>query len=281
MRDGGVVVNADALQVYDAWRALTARPGPAELARAPHALYGHVPLRAAYSVGAWLRDLRPVLADAAAEGRRVVVVGGTGLYLSALVDGLAEIPPIPEAVRRRAQDLLAEGGADALAADLAHDDPATWAAIDRRNPRRVERAWEVLAATGRGLASWRRERPQPLVDAREAVRLVLSPPTEALNRRIALRLAAMAAGGGLDECRALLDRWDPRLPGAKALGAAEFVAHLRGELSLEDALDRATAATRRYAKRQRTWFRGRMRDWRWFAPDPAAAEALLDRVPRR
>jgi tRNA dimethylallyltransferase len=279
-RDNGVVVNADALQVYAGWRVLTARPTPEDERRHPHALYGHVRRRAAYSVGHWLREVAPVLEDAARSGRRAVIVGGTGLYLSALTNGLAPIPPVPAAVRLAADTLLADGGIEALGAALARRDPDTWARIDRRNPARVRRAWEVLEATGTGLAEWQRGKAQPLVAPEAAVRLVLNPASAVLSARIAARFDAMLAAGALAEVQvAMAEGWDPRLPSSKALGAAALVAHLRGEIALEAAVEAAVVATRRFAKRQRTWFRGRMADWDWLSPDPAAAATLVDLVP--
>jgi tRNA dimethylallyltransferase len=193
-RDDGVVVNADALQVYAGWRVLTARPTPEDERRHPHALYGHVRRRAAYSVGHWLREVAPVLEDAARSGRRAVIVGGTGLYLSALTNGLAPIPPVPAAVRlarRYAAGRWRDRGAGGGAREARPGD--TWARIDRRNPARVRRAWEVLEATGTGLAEWQRGKAQPLVAPDAAVRLVLNPPSAVLSARIAARFDAMLA----------------------------------------------------------------------------------------
>ena len=253
---GGVIVNADALQVFGDWRALTARPGPDDLARAPHALYGHLPFEATYSVGHWLREVAPLL-----SGARPIVVGGTGLYLSALTEGLAEIPPTPPALR-------AEADALPLSALLAALDGRTAGRIDRANRARVQRAWEVLAATGRGLADWQDETPPPLLPPGRAVLLVLQAPKEWLTPRIERRFDGMLAEGALDEARAILPRWNPALPAARAIGAPELVAHLRGEIPLDEARARAIVASRRYAKRQRTWFARRMRDW-----DPLDATA--------
>lgn len=251
---GGIVVNADALQVFEGWQVLTARPGPSELARAPHALYGHVPFDAAYSAGAWLRDLAPILAGP----ERPIIVGGTGLYFAALTEGLAEIPAVAPAIRAEAEARLAAGGPDALARAL---DAATRARIDTRNPRRVQRAWEVLAATGRGLAAWQDETGPPLLPLAHAQPLLVEIGRDALAARIAARFDAMLAGGALEEARMNLPRWAPALPAARAIGAAELVAHLRGELTLQEARRAAIIATRQYAKRQRTWFRARMGGW--------------------
>lgn len=270
-RDGGTVINADALQVYSCWRVLSARPDPAELARAPHALYGHIPPELRYSVGAWLRDLAPLLADLTAVGRRPIIVGGTGLYLSALFDGLAEIPEIPPEIRAASTATLAEGRLDALLADLARGDPSTFARIDRANPMRVQRAWEVLTATGRGLGDWHRARAAPLLRATDCDRIVLSPEIRFLNNRIETRFNAMVESGALAEAAAFRALGlPPDLPSARALGAADLIAHLDGRLDLQAAVAAAITATRQFAKRQRSWFRNRMADWRWL--DPAGVD---------
>ena len=256
-RDGRVIVNADALQVHDQWRVLTARPSVADEAAVPHALYGHLARGAAYSVGHWLREVEPLLA------RPVVIVGGTGLYLTALTQGLAPIPAIPPEVRAEADALLAGGG---LAALLAGVDPATAAGIDRANPARVQRAWEVLRATGRGLADWQSGATLPLLPLADAETLLVMPDRDTLAARIERRFDAMLAHGALDEVRAALPHWQPDAPWARAIGAPELVAHLRGQITLPQATDAAKAATRQYAKRQRTWFRGRMADWQRVTP---------------
>lgn len=251
---GGVVVNADALQVYDAWPILTARPGPRDLARAPHALFGHVPAEAAYSAGDWLRDLRPWLSGP----DRPIIVGGTGLYFVALTEGLAEIPPVPPEVR-------AEGDAldlDRLVADL---DPRTGARIDLKNRARVQRAWEVMRATGRSIADWQDDTPPPALPAHDATALCLSAPPDWLTPRIAARFDAMLAAGALDEARAMRPSWNPALQSSRAIGAAELIAHLDGALTLDEARSRAVIATRQYAKRQRTFFRARLEGWRRIA----------------
>lgn len=257
-RDSRVIVNADALQVYANWRILTARPTPEDEARAPHALYGHVAREAPYSVGHWLSEVEGVLA----QGRPVVIVGGSGLYLSALAEGLAEVPPVPPEIRAEA-DALRTGDPARMLGEI---DPATAARIDPRNPARVQRAWEVLRATGRGLAEWQAQAPaRPLLPLARAEALVLSADAAWLNPRIERRLGRMIAEGALDEVRREL----PHLgaghgtarPSARAIGAAELARHLRGEVSLDEAMAAAVIATRRYAKRQRTWLRARMREW--------------------
>lgn len=255
---GGVVVNADALQVHDCWHVLTARPGEADLARAPHALYGHVPAERRHSAGDWLGEVRTLLGGE----RPPVIVGGTGLYLSLLTEGLADIPAIPDEVRTASAQRLADAGLTALVEDLSRDDPETLARIDTANPMRVQRAWEVLRATGRGLSAWHRSPTRPLLPLAHSLPLLVTCPRERLAERIERRFDWMLASGALEEARALLPRWRPDLPAARAIGARELVAHLKGEMSLAEARAAAIVATRQYAKRQRTWFRARMKDWR-------------------
>ncbi|MFN3577170.1 MAG: tRNA (adenosine(37)-N6)-dimethylallyltransferase MiaA [Tabrizicola sp.] len=252
-RDNRLIVNADALQVYANWRILTARPSPADEAALPHALYGHVPHTATYSVGHWLRDLAPLL------DRPLVIVGGTGLNFNALTRGLAEVPEVPPEIRAEADARRAAEGHEGLLAEL---DPATAARIDRRNPVRVQRAWEVLRATGRGLAAWQAETPAPLLPLDRAEALVLVPEVPWLNARIDRRFHQMLTEGALDEARANLPGWDPGRPSSRAIGGPELIAHLRGEATLEEATEAAKLASRQYAKRQRTWFRSNMKGWR-------------------
>ncbi len=256
----GVIINADALQVYGLWRVLTARPSEADEALAPHRLYGHVPPSEAYSVGAWLRDLDRVLNEIRQNGQRPIIIGGTGLYFSALTNGLAEIPEIPTEVRAEGDALRAKG-AEAFAT-LETDDPATWARIDRNNPARLQRAWEVLRATGRKLSDWQADTSPPLVNLENSIPICLDVDRDWLGARIDQRFDLMLSEGALSECQAWMDQGlSMELPSAKALGAPEIIAHLNGEMSLEDARDRATIATRQFAKRQRTWFRSKMGEW--------------------
>ena len=257
---GGVIINADASQVYDGWRILTARPSAGEEAQAPHRLYGHVPPATRYSVGAWLRDLAPVLEDVAAQGLRPIIVGGTGLYFKALTEGLAEIPEPPEAIRAAVDARLKAEGLEALVADLAARDPATAEIADLQNPMRVTRALEVLEATGKGLAAWRAETPPPLIA--DAEKVLIAPERETLYARCDLRFDRMIEAGALAEARAIAAlNLDPSLPAMRAVGAPELLAHLRGEITLDEATAAARQATRNYAKRQMTWMRNQMKDW--------------------
>ena len=252
---GGIIVNADALQVWDRWRVLTARPSAQDEAAAPHRLFGHVPAGRGYSVGDWLAEVAALLAG----GDRLIIAGGTGLYLTALTEGLAVIPPVPAQVRAAGDAMLA--GTDGLAAMIAALDPGTRDRIDLLNPARVQRAWEVWTATGRGLSDWQADTPAPLIRAGDATRIVLNADRDWLADRIATRFRAMLGGGALDEARAALPHWQPRAQWARAIGAAELIAHLRGEMTLGDATEAAIIATRQYAKSQRSWLRNRMKDW--------------------
>ncbi|SLN31507.1 tRNA dimethylallyltransferase [Roseivivax jejudonensis] len=263
-RQGGVIVNADAIQVFSDWRVLTARPGPADLAAAPHALYGHVPGDTPYSAGRWMRDVAPLLD----RPERPIIVGGTGLYFAALTEGLADIPETDTATRALADARLAEDGRDALLAEL---DPETRDRIDPLNPMRVQRAWEVQHMTGRGMAAWQDDTPPPRLPPEEAHTIVVDAPRDWLAARIARRFDAMIAGGALDEARANAPDFSPARPSAKAIGARELVAHVRGEMTLVAARTGAVTQTRQYAKRQRTWFRARMRDWEPWRPAEEAA----------
>lgn len=253
-RQGGVIVNADASQVYDCWRVITARPSAAEEAAAPHALYGHQPYDAQYSAGHWLREVLPLLGGP----ERVIIVGGTGLYFTALTEGMAEIPATPAEVR-------AEADALPLAALLAGLDALTAARIDVQNRARVQRAWEVLRATGRPLASWQDDTPAPALPLERCTALVLNSDKSWLEERIRRRFGQMLDQGAMAEIAAMRDRYDPALPSCKAIGVPELMAHAAGRLTLEEAEEHAAVATRQFAKRQRSWFRARMKAWRQVA----------------
>lgn len=251
---GGVIVNADALQVYDNWHVLTARPDAADLEAVPHHLYGHVAWDAPYSVGHWLREVEHLVG-----GPRPIIVGGTGLYFRALTEGLADIPPTPAETRALADS-------QTLGDLIAALDPGTAARIDLNNRARVQRAWEVLAATGKGLAQWQADTPAPLLALAGCTALVMDAPVEWLNARIARRFDLMLERGALAEAEANRTRWDPGLPSMKAIGAPELMSHLHGDMTLSEAREAAIIASRQYAKRQRTWFRARMGGWTRIAP---------------
>jgi tRNA dimethylallyltransferase len=271
----GVVINADSMQVYRDLRIITARPTPEEEVRAPHRLYGHVDAAEAYSAGRWLADARAVLDEAEREGWLPIFVGGTGLYFKALTQGLSAVPPIPAAIREAVRARLAAEGPAALHAELARRDPAAAERLKPADRTRIARALEVVEATGRPLADWHGEGSKPLIDPAQAIKVFLSPDREELRRRINARFDVMLAAGALEEVRALDARGlDPLLPGMKAHGVPWLRRHLHGEISLGEAAEGAKADTRRYAKRQLTWFRHQLSDWSWVTPETALGELL-------
>ena len=258
-RFGGTVINADSMQVYRELSLLTARPEPAEMAAVPHRLYGTVPAAESYSVGRWLADVAAAIEAAQGEGRVPIVVGGTGLYLRALTDGLAPVPGIPQGVRSEARRLHARIGGEAFRAELAKVDAEAAGRLEAGDSQRLIRALEVVRATGRPLADWQRQGAGgPATDARFAT-IVLAPPRDALYAAIDARLDTMIEEGALDEVAAL-DRLglDRDLPAAKAVGVPELRRHLRGEITLDEALHSAKRASRNFAKRQLTWLRHQM-----------------------
>ncbi|KEJ88359.1 tRNA (adenosine(37)-N6)-dimethylallyltransferase MiaA [Sulfitobacter donghicola] len=249
-KEGGVIVNADASQVYGCWRVISARPSAEEEAQAPHRLYGHLAEDAPYSTGHWLREVAEIIA----QGQRPILVGGTGLYFQALTEGLADIPQTPVELREHANTLPLQELIQGL-------DAATAAGIDLANRARVQRAWEVLEATGKGLSQWQSETPAPLLNLSDCTPIALDVDRDWLAERIERRFDLMIAGGALDEVRAIAPHYNPRLPAHKAIGVPELLAYLRGTFTLEEARDAAIIATRQYAKRQRTWIRSKMGAW--------------------
>ena len=271
---GGVIVNADSMQVYRDLRVITARPTPAEEALAPHVLYGHVDAAERYSAGAWCVDAGAALAAAARAVRPAIVVGGTDLYFETLTKGLAAVPPIAEEIRAAVRARLEAQGTAALHAELARADPVMAQRLMPGDRSRIARALEVVLATGRSLSDWHREGMPPAVDAARAIRVFLEPDRVELQRRIEARFAAMLAAGALDEVRALAARGlDPALPAMKAHGVPWLIRHLKGEITLADAALGGVRDTWRYTKRQATWFRNRMPGWSW--SEPQAAETLI------
>lgn len=266
---GAEIVNADSMQVYGVLRVLTARPSPDEEAERPHHLYGHVSPSVAYSTGEWLRAAACLIESAAGSGRRLVFVGGTGLYFRALTGGLSEMPTVPEDIRLGWRARLAGEGAAALHALLRTRDAEAAARLGPADGQRIVRALEVLEATGRPIGHWQGRRGPSLIDPATARCLVMAPDRALLRRRIDDRFDAMVAAGALDEVRALLALGlDPALPAMKAIGVPELAGHLRGAATLDQALERAKAATRQYAKRQETWFRHQLGpDWQRIGPD--------------
>ncbi|OWV78357.1 tRNA dimethylallyltransferase [Rhizobium sp. R634] len=258
-RHGGAVINADSMQVYDTLRVLTARPSEEEMGGVPHHLYGHVPAGAAYSTGAWLRDVTALLPALRAAGQLPVFVGGTGLYFKALTGGLSDMPDIPEALREELRARLLEEGPDALYAELAEADPAMAASLNRQDGQRIVRALEVVKATGRSIADFQGRAGPQVIDVEEARKIVVLPDRAVLHARINGRFEKMLQQGAEDEVRALLALGLPtEAPVMKAIGVSQIAAMLKGEMTRAEVLEKGAAATRQYAKRQMTWFRNQM-----------------------
>ena len=269
---GGTIVNADSMQVYRDLRIITARPSPEDEARVPHRLYGHVDAGENYSTGRWCRDVAEVLAETAVQGRIPILVGGTGLYFKALTSGLAAVPPIPADIRTHVRGRLQSEGVAPLFAELTKRDPVTAQRLMPNDRSRISRALEVVLATGRSLTDWHREGLPALIDPTRAVKVFLTCERKQLVARIETRFAVMLKDGALDEVKALAARHlDPLLPAMKAHGVPWLIRHLNGEISIDEAAAGAVMDTRRYAKRQVTWFRNQMTGWTAVEPETAYA----------
>ena len=269
-KSGGVIVNADSMQVYRDLRIVTARPTPEEERQVPHRLYGHVDAAENYSAGRWCLDAKVALAAAEEMKKMPILVGGTGLYFKALTNGLAAIPPIDPAIRAGLRERLAREGIEALHAELSKHDPTGATRLMPRDRSRILRALEVVEATGRTMSDWHREGMPPVLDTARALKIFLAPERDALWRRIDARFDAMLVAGALEEVRALDARKLPEdLPAMKAHGVPWLRKQLHGEMSLQNAAAQAKTDTRRYAKRQITWFRTQMPGWIWVKPEEA------------
>jgi len=260
---GGTVINADSMQVYRELSIITARPTADEMARVPHKLYGFVAGAEAYSVGRYLEDAARAIAETRAEGRVPIVVGGTGLYFKALLEGLSPLPLIDPEIRARLRARAEEEGAAALHAELARCDPDSALRLMPTDKQRVVRALEVLESTGRTLGEWQKLPGTPVVRESEAVRLLLVADRETLMAKIDRRFDAMLAAGVLDEIRTFMPLGlSEELPAVRAHGVRPLMAYLRGDISLETAAEGSKAETRQYAKRQLTWHRRNMIAWK-------------------
>jgi len=253
-RHGGVVINADSMQVYRDLRIVTARPTVAEEAAVPHRLYGVLGSVDSCSAGIWRRMAVAEIERACAAGQLPVVVGGTGLYLRALLEGIAEIPGVPATIRAEVRARADLVGPAAFHAELAARDPVMAGRLDPSDRQRTIRAAEVLAATGRSLAEWQAVPAEPF--AGTAAVVLMDPPAAFLAKRIDRRFEAMMEQGALEEVRAFLATDPPpEAPLRRAVGVPDLAAHLAGQITLEVAVESGKAASRQYAKRQRTWFR--------------------------
>ena len=267
---GGIVINADSMQVYRDLRIITARPTQADEARVPHRLYGHVDAAVNFSAGAWVSNAAAVLEEAEAEGRLPIFVGGTGLYFKALTSGLSAVPPVPAEVRARVRARLDQHGVEALHAELSSRDPRAAARLKLRDRTRIARALEVVEATGRSLLDWHGEGQPPLLPPDSFRAAFLAPERDDLYARIDARFDAMLGAGALKEVERLAARQlDPMLPAMKAHGVPALIRHLRGEITREEAAVIGKADTRHYAKRQFTWFRHQLPEFEWLTPEQA------------
>lgn len=265
---GGVVINADSMQVYDTLRVLTARPSQADMEGIPHHLYGHVPAAQAYSTGVWLREAAALVERLRDEGRMPVFVGGTGLYFKALTGGLSDMPEIPVEIRGRLRERLLAEGAETLHRELADRDGAVAETLNPQDGQRIVRALEVIEATGQSIAAFQGKTGPVVIDPERARKIVVLPDRALLHERINSRFEKMLAMGAADEVRALLAlELSSEMPVMKAIGVSQIAAMLRGEMTREDVLETGAAATRQYAKRQMTWFRNQMDEsWERISP---------------
>jgi tRNA dimethylallyltransferase len=271
----GTVINADSMQVYRELAILTARPSEADLACSPHRLYGIVGAGEAYSVGRWLEDAARALREAEGEGRVPILVGGTGLYFKALIEGLAPIPDVPPEIREYWRAQAEKLGTEGLYRELSARDPAMAARLRPTDPQRIARALEVIDATSVSLIEWQGGRAAPMLAPEAVLKLVIAPEREALYAATDARFETMIERGAVEEVRALLSLGlDPGLPAMRAHGVRELAAYLSGRSSRDEAITKAKTETRRYAKRQMTWLRRFMKDWEWFPDSGAAIDAV-------
>jgi tRNA dimethylallyltransferase len=280
---GGIIVNADSMQVYRDLRIITARPTPEDEQRAPHRLYGYIDAAENYSVGRWCTEAAAALAATERYDRAAIIVGGTGLYFNALTRGLTAVPPIPAEIRDKVRARLARDGVGALHRELKQRDPAAAARLMPGDRARIARALEVVLATGRSLLDWHGEGKPASLDPTRAAKVFLMPGRDQLLRRIDARFDAMIAAGAIEEVRALAARdLAPELPAMKAHGVPWLMRHLRGEISLAEAVEGGQRETRQYTKRQATWFRNQLPEFVWAEPEQALAaiEAQLRELER-
>ena len=251
---GGTIINADAIQIYKNWKILTARPSSIDEAKIKHKLYGHIEGASEYSVGTWIKEIKEILSS----NSRPIIVGGTGLYFSALTNGLVDIPEISDSIRQEANNRIKKNGFKSLVEEI---DQETSQKIDTNNPVRVKRAWEVLRSTGRGLNSWHSDTPKPTLDLNMCKAILVDGKVSLINHRINKRFDQMMGKGLIKEAESNLANWNKSHPSSKAIGARELIAFLNNNISKDQLREKIIIATRQYAKRQRTWFRSKMKNW--------------------
>ena len=256
---GAIIINADALQIYDGWRILTARPNLSDEKEVKHFLYGTQPMNKPYSVGNWLKDLEKILINY--KDTPKIIVGGTGLYFTSLIQGLADIPSTAPKIRNDVDNWHKSVGDETLSSWLKVHDPKTFSLIDSNNSARTKRAIETLIQTGKGLSDWQKINAKALLNFSKKNSFVLNIEVDILNKRISDRFKNMMKYGAIDEVKEKAKFWNKNYPAFKAIGAQEIHSYLKEELTLEEATEKAIIRTRQYAKRQRTWFRSKMKNW--------------------
>ena len=253
---GGVIINADSMQVYRELRILTARPSVEEEQRVPHRLFGHIGGAEAYSTAAWLAEAEIEIQKGWANGQLPIICGGTGLYFTALEQGLAKLPTIDPEIREKWRNFQGD-----LHQELQQRHPESAARLNAADRQRIIRSLEVFESTGRPLIEWQKiAQQESVLRACNLERIFMNVPREELYARAGCRFDTMIEQGAVEEIRAL-PNLDSAQPLMKAIGVPELLSHLKGELSLEDAKTKAKTATRNYIKRQMTWFRGQMKNW--------------------
>jgi len=255
----GEIVNADSMQVYKELQILSARPKIKDYQNIKHHLYGFQSVKKNFSVGDWLKLAIKKINEIQKRKKVPILVGGTGLYFSSLTNGLINIPDIPAQIRLEAKNRIRSDGFESLIEEI---DAKTLKKIDKNNPMRIQRAWEVMKATGRGLVSWHSETPKPLLELKNCETILVDCDASFINNRINSRFNQMLDNGLLDEASKNFSTWDDKNPSSKAIGAKELMAFLNGDISMEKLKEEVLIATRQYAKRQRTWFRSKMKSWK-------------------
>ncbi|EJF95104.1 tRNA (adenosine(37)-N6)-dimethylallyltransferase MiaA [Bartonella tamiae] len=249
-----IIINADSMQIYDVLQIITARPALIDMKKIPHYLYGYIHPSVAYSTGEWMRDVKNIMKSQ--SHREIIFVGGTGLYFKALLEGIAEIPPVPEDIRQKWRKIAQEESEERLFALLLSQDAQTASRLKPQDRQRVTRALEVFEATGQSLSYWQDTKTIPIIDKDTAQKYLLFPERSLVYQRIEHRFDKMVARGALEEVRQLAQlSLNPQLPAMKAIGVPDLLDVLQNMKPLDEAIKNAKTQTRRYAKRQMTWFR--------------------------